>query len=125
MLELDQETRDNLGELVKRLRLAAGMSRSKLAQRSGVCEATIKNIEGGIHFPQKATIISIFGVPGMGLTPDRAKRLRDDPNASVQFELSEGTINAHDNTSNQEIGTVITLRFLLIPRVTRRPTQER
>lgn len=56
-----------LGTLVRLRRELAGLSRSKVAKRARIAEATLKLLENG-HRPSRSTLLRIVNVPELRLT---------------------------------------------------------
>lgn len=64
-----------LGPLIRRLRLEAGVSQRSLARRAGITQAAVSRIESGLASPRWETVQALL--LGLGYEPDlRARRLR-------------------------------------------------
>ncbi len=51
----------SLGEYISRQRQLAGISLRKMAERSGISSALLKEIEGGLHHPSQTILQSLAG----------------------------------------------------------------
>lgn len=58
-----------LGQLLRDRRNAAGFSRTRLARRAKLSDATIKFIETGRHPPSRASLARLWAVPDLHLGP--------------------------------------------------------
>jgi predicted ATPase/transcriptional regulator with XRE-family HTH domain len=56
------------GDLLRRCRLAAGLTQETLAERTGLGVRSIQHLEGGAHLPHRKTIDRL--IRGLGLAPE-------------------------------------------------------
>lgn len=68
---LDPERTKEFGQLVARARHAAGLSRRDLAQRAGLSDKTIWNVEDGSNIPTHATVLRLLSVKELGLSSEQ------------------------------------------------------
>jgi transcriptional regulator with XRE-family HTH domain len=61
-------------ELIRDARLAAGLTQTQLAARSGTSQATLSAYEGGIKAPSATTLARILAAAGRRLTTVPASR---------------------------------------------------
>jgi transcriptional regulator with XRE-family HTH domain len=69
------------GQRLKALRLAAGLSPTELAQRSGLAPGSLRAYEDGARKPQQRSVLRLAGVLGDGLNGGKARK----PAAKKQF----------------------------------------
>lgn len=55
------------GQRVEQSRRAAGLSRARLAERAGLSEQTIANVEMATNMPTQATVVRLLAVPELAL----------------------------------------------------------
>ncbi len=90
---LDPTRAAEFGKTLTRLRDAADLSRSRLAQRAGLSRNTIGNIEDGKNNPVHSTIMRLLAVPSWGLrTPTCPGGSR--PRASFRRRQTAGSLPA-------------------------------
>jgi len=63
----------HLGELVRCLREAAGLTRNQLAKALGCSPATVRNVEKWRHLPTERTVQELLQHPAMARLPELAK----------------------------------------------------
>ncbi len=63
----------HIGQLVQRLREAAGLTRRELATQAKLPCTTIRNIESGRRISSTETIYALLLHPAMATLPERAK----------------------------------------------------
>ena len=63
-----------LGELARRHREAAGLTRHELSKQTGLSVATIRNFEMGRHKPFAGTLRSLMKAPALANLPELAKQ---------------------------------------------------
>jgi transcriptional regulator with XRE-family HTH domain len=71
---MSDDVRRLVGRNVKRLRLAAGISQAKLADRMGVDRAYVSGLELGQRNPTVVTLWQAFGVKLRSFFEDERKR---------------------------------------------------
>jgi transcriptional regulator with XRE-family HTH domain len=79
--------RTAVGELVRELRMAAGLSERALARRSAVARSTVTRLEHGQIRPRR----SLLGALATGIDPDRQKELRARLLAAAGDDVAEET----------------------------------
>ena len=57
----DSDVREPFGSLLRRHRLAIGLTQEQLAERSGVAKRTIQDLEGGVARPRRETVRRLIG----------------------------------------------------------------
>ena len=57
------------GEDLVRRRKAAGLSRAVLAERAGICDSTLRNVETGRRPPTRTTLMHLQSVPELRIDP--------------------------------------------------------
>jgi len=67
---IDPERVGEFGHLIEKSRRAAFLSRAKLAERAGLSEQTIYNVESGTNVPTHATVVRLLSVSELGLDSD-------------------------------------------------------
>jgi transcriptional regulator with XRE-family HTH domain len=78
---LDARPEAPFAQRLKALRLAAGLSRAELAERSGLAPGSLRAYEDGHRKPQKRSATSLARVLGARLLPGKARR----PTPQTQF----------------------------------------
>lgn len=120
MQENDKRLARKLGALIRLLRIRAGLSRSNLASRANVSEATLKNLESGRFLPNGAILLRLLSVPRMGLDAARiARMLGEETPQFVSVDYYEGPLRAElpPHGYQEAIGTVLTIRMFIVPPV--------
>ena len=62
----DAEEAVAFGPLLRRHRLAAGLTQEALAERTGLGTRSIQHLEGGTHLPHRDTVARLVGALGLG-----------------------------------------------------------
>src|ERR1043166_260745 len=76
--------RGNIGQIVRRLRDAAHLSRAELAKQAHIADSTIRNIESARHRPTRHTLYKLRQHPSMA-------RLRQLARAAGVYPVSRPT----------------------------------
>jgi transcriptional regulator with XRE-family HTH domain len=82
---IDPERAEAFGQTVEKARRATGLSRGKLAERAGLSEQTIYNVEAATNVPTHATVVRLLSVPELGLVSEQVPWRRPD---AAQFGSS-------------------------------------
>lgn len=76
-----------IGEIIKKLRLEAGMTQKELSKKTGVSVVTIRNWEGGIKMPSTNAIIAIADI--FHVSADYLLGIDSDPKPGMAISLPE------------------------------------
>ena len=111
------------GESLRQHRVASLMTQAELAERAGLSERAISDLERGLKTPQRATIR--FLTDGLGLTPDLAEAFELSARARpLSPETSAADVHSLPATLTSLVGreeAIARLEQLLDPRQTHSP----
>lgn len=109
-----------LGNIIREQRQQRNFGRKRFAEKAGISEGTLKNIEEGrAHIPISALIriLALMGLDAMQLDRLLGGQVPKDMNIELKDEVLFVT---DDNNLPIAIGNAITIRLFLIPKYTER-----
>ena len=77
-------------ELLRRARLAAGLTQAELAARSATSQATLSAYESGVKVPSADTLARVLAASGHELTASGGKRPVITPSAAAHLRVAGG-----------------------------------
>src|SRR5439155_10267070 len=85
----------SFGDLLRRCRLAAGLTQEALAERTGLGVRSVQHLEGGAHLPHRETVDRLIRVLELSGEErrhfERAARPTPRPRVGVSPRLAAGT----------------------------------